>query len=227
MSLSSRAGDRRRGRRWSGNEPHAGDRGSQRPGSGSGAGSDSHPVAVLIAGEASGRCGEYRWETEREDSSPSEGCAVFPSPSPNPRPSPVFSEVRQSLCCFVFSNLREGSLEAGDGAQRRWSGNDTCGRFVIPKRSEESGRVGMRGTPKAPLMSRLSAKSRGRKGAPKIVPPFGAGEVPRMPTRPPARDDRLTLCGSKRERARERERLLILGVVPTPAAPRAFSCSER
>jgi hypothetical protein len=55
----------------------------------------------------------------------------------------------------------------------------------------------------------------------------GVWEVPRMPTRPHARDDRLIGCRKKRERtrARERERLLILGVVSTPAALRPFARS--
>jgi hypothetical protein len=99
--------------------------------------------------------------------------------------------------------------------------------------SRAGGWVGMRGTPKTPLISRLWAKPRGRRalkivpssGAwevdarlvnqrgewawgflPRIVAPFGAWEVPRLPTRPPARDDRLIRCGSKRERTRARER---------------------
>jgi hypothetical protein len=38
-------------RRWNGNEPRAGYRGSQRPGSGSGAGSGGHHVAVIIGGQ--------------------------------------------------------------------------------------------------------------------------------------------------------------------------------
>jgi hypothetical protein len=51
----------------------------------------------------------------------------------------------------------------------------------------------------------------------------GVWEVPRVPTHPPARDDRLIRCCRKRERtrARGRERILILSVVSTRAVQRA------
>jgi hypothetical protein len=50
--------------------------------------------------------------------------------------------------------------------------------------SRAGGRVGKRGTSKAPLMSRFSRKPRGWR-VPKIVTLFGAREFPRVPV-PPA-----------------------------------------
>jgi hypothetical protein len=76
-----------------------------------------------------------RRSARSDEEGPASEDAGFPSPSPRPSPSPVLSGVRQSLRFFVFSNLREGSLEVG-------------------------GWAGMRGTSQAPKSETIFGKNR-------------------------------------------------------------------